>query len=408
MRLLSFLLAALACAPSFGAPVEAVRLQSPTVVSAPAAAAVAGAAVLAPALSPSFSAPSLSAPSFTAAAIVPSAAAAPAPALASEALPAAASAERPGERAGAAEARGPPAAASPRSSQGVAASVAATVRSWGAPIEDIFAKHDVLLVGENHGSLDSVHTLTREMPRLAAVGVKTLGIEGLKKPHQAQVDAYVSGRSDVLPDDALGFSPRRKNAFRELLQSAREHGVRVVALGLPLDQWATQTAALAASNTGRPVSDFGGSATDQFERATVRYDPGYNEAVAEVYLTRRNKSMAALLLDAMKPGEKAVVLVGQAHVDGLDMVPGRLLHVPGAWGTLASELAAATVKAFSLTQTGGLFIDSDALMLDKLARPESYEAASKASPGGRPVYQELGPDRGLWHAGGRSLPIPAR
>lgn len=405
MRSLSFLLASVLAAPSFGAPIEAVHLQSPTVVAAPGAAA---AASIAPSLAASIGAPSLSVPSFTAAAAVP-AVSAPAPALASESLPAAAVPARVDELSAVPEARGPPAlSVIPRTSQSVSATVAATVRSWGAPIEEIFTKHDVLLVGENHGSLDSVNTLTREMPRLAAAGVKTVGIEGLKRPHQAQVDAYIAGHSDVLPDDALLFSPRRQAAFRELLKSAREHGVRVVALGLPLDQWAAQTAALASKNTGRPARDFAGDTGEQFQRAQNGYEPGYNEAVAEVYLTRRNKAMASFLLDSMKAGGKAVVLIGQAHVEGLDMVPGRLMNAPGAWGTLASELAGMAVKAFSLTQTGGLFIDADAASLDKLARPESYRAAAEASPHGRPVYQPLGPDRGLWHAGGRVAPVLVR
>jgi hypothetical protein len=266
----------------------------------------------------------------------------------------------------------------------------------------------VLLVGENHGSLDSVNTLTREMPRLAAAGVKSVGIEGLKRPNQEQVDAYVSGETDVMPDDALNFSPRRRAAFRGLLKAAREHGVRVVALGLPLDQWAAQTAALAAKNTGRPAKYYSGSAGEQFDRAQTGYEEGYNEAVAEVYLTRRNKAMASFLLDAMKTGGKAVVLIGQAHVEGLDMIPGRLMNAPGAWGTLASELTGLAVKTFSLTQTGGMFIDADAASLDKLSRPESYRAADEASPQGRSAYQELGPDRGLWHAGGRSAPVLVR
>lgn len=390
MRSLSFLLTLALAAPSFGAPVEAIRIQSPVVYSAPGAVS---AAVLSPSLSASVAAALAPAPAI-------------APALNSAALPAAASPARAEELSSVPDSRGPPSLTLvPRTPQSVAAAVAATVRSWGAPIEEIFTKHDVLLVGENHGSLDSVNTLTREMPRLAAAGVKTVGIEGLKRPHQAEVDAYTSGKTDALPDEALNFSPRRMAAFRGLLRSAREHGIRVVALGVPLDQWAAQTAALAAKNTGRPVNDFTGDAGDQFERAQNGYEPGYNEAVAEVYLTRRNKAMAAFLLDAMKAGGKAVVLIGQAHVEGLDMVPGRLLNAPGAWGTLASELAGLTVKAFSLTQTGGLFIDADAASLDKLARPESYRAAANASPHGRPSYQELGPDRGLWHAGGRFVPI---
>lgn len=395
------LLASLLAAPSFCAPVESIKIYSPNIVSAPMASA---AALTSPSLASSLSPSTLLAPSIVAAA--PSPVVAPAPALASESLPAAASAAKAEIFPAASRARGPPAlSVVPRSSQGVAAAVAAEVRSWGAPIEEIFAKHDVLLVGENHGSLDSVNTLTREMPRLAAAGVKSVGIEGLKRPDQQAVDHYVSGRSAVLPENALLFSPRRRAAFAALLKAARDNGVRVVALGVPLDQWAAQTAALAAQNTGRPASDFAGSPGDQFERAQNGYERGYNEAVAEVYLTRRNKAMASFLLDAMKTGGKAVVLIGQAHVEGLDMVPGRLLNAPGSWGTLASELSRLAVRAFSLTQTGGLFVDAAAARIDKEARPESYRAAAEASPRGRPAYEPLGPDRGLWHAGGRLGPV---
>jgi hypothetical protein len=403
-RALSGLLAALLAAPSFGAPVEAIHIDAPNIISAPAYTA---AAPTAPSLMATIAPSPILAPSFFAAAAAPIAA--PAPALLSAAVSAAAAPAAHQENALIPDARGPPALKLvPRSSAGVAANVAATIKSWGAPIEQIFEKHDVLLVGENHGSLDSVNTLTREMPRLAAAGVKSVGIEGLKRPNQAQVDSYVSGETDVLPEAALNFSPRRVAAFRDLLKAAREHGVRIVALGMPLDQWAAQTAALAAKNTGRPAQDFKGDAGDQFERAQTGYEEGYNEAVAEVYLTRRNKAMASFLMDAMKAGGKAVVLIGQAHVEGLDLIPGRLMNAPGEWGTLASELAGLTVKTFSLTQTGGLFVDADAVSLDKLARPQSYRAAAEVSPQGRPTYQELGPDRGLWHAGGRSVPVLVR
>ncbi|HEX4046957.1 MAG TPA: ChaN family lipoprotein [Elusimicrobiota bacterium] len=390
---LAALLAALLAAPSFCAPVESVKYYSPNIASAPMASA---AALLSPSLASSVSPSTLLAPAI----IAP--VAAPAPALASEALPAAAVPARAEDISANPAARGPPdLKVVARSPQGVAAAVASEVRSWGAPIEQIFTQHDVLLVGENHGSLDSVNTLTREMPRLAAAGVKSVGIEGLKHPDQQAVDNYVSGHGAVLPEAALLFSPRRRAAFAALLKAARDNGIRVVALGLPLDHWAAQTAALAAQNTGLPASDFAGTTGDQLERAQDGYERGYNEAVAEVYLTRRNKSMALFLLDAMKTGGKAVVLIGQAHVEGLDMVPGRLLNAPGSWGTLASELSRLAVRAFSLTQTGGLFVDANAAQIDKEVRPEAYRAAAEASPRGRPAYEPLGPDRGLWHAGGR-------
>ncbi len=395
---------ALLSAPSFAGPVEAIRIESPTAIaSAPGASA--GAVLTAPSLvAPSLSAaiaPSpVLAPSLAAAA--PNAAPAPAAAGQSSELPAAFAPAPPAGLEAVHDARGPPAALAPRTSAGVAARVVDTVRGWGAPIEDIFTTHDVLLVGENHGSLDSVNTLTREMPRLAAAGVKAVGIEGLKRPDQQRVDAYVSGKTDEVPVDALKFSPRRVAVFRALLKSARENGVRIVALGIPLDQVAAMAATLASLNTGRPIGEFAGSAGELIDRAQNGYEEGYNEAVAEVYLTRRNKAMANFILEAISTGGKAVVLIGQAHVEGLDLIPGKLMNAPGQWGTLASELSGLAVRAFSLTQTGGIFVDADAAVMDKQARPLSYQAAAGVAPNGRASYQPLGPDKGLWHAGGRT------
>jgi len=380
-RFAAALLAALVAAPSFGAPVEAVRVEAaPTFFAAAPAIA---AASLAPRLTAlSLSAPSLSAPSAALSATPAPAFSAPS---ASFAAPTAVAAS----------------AYSARSSAGVAARVSAAVRSWGAPIEQIFGSHDVLLVGENHGSLESIETLTREMPRLARAGVTAVGIEGLKRPHQDAVDSYVSKKTVVVPTEALMFSPRRIEAFAALLSAAREHGVRVVALGVPLEQWSAQAAALAAKNTGLPARAFAGSTSRQLARAQAGYEPGYNEAVAEVYLTRRNESMAGFLSDALKGGGKAVVLVGQAHVDGLDLVPGRLMNAPGSWGTLAGELTKRALRAFSLTQTGGKFVDEDEEETDRLARPQSYRAAADASPSGAPAFIPLGADRGLYNAGVR-------
>jgi hypothetical protein len=213
------------------------------------------------------------------------------------------------------------------------------------------------------------------------------------------VDAYVSGRSARLPGDALAFSPRRRAAFAKLLSAARENGVRVVALGLPLEYWAAEVARAAAANTGLPARAFPATLEAQLSRAQAAYEPGFNEAVASVYLTRRNRAMADFLAAALKGGGKAVALVGQAHVDGLDGIPGRLLNAPGYWGTLADELTRRALRAFSLTQTGGRFISPDDAQDDRLARPQSYRAADAASAAGAPAFVPLGADRGLWDAG---------
>ena len=347
-----------------------------------------------PALTPVLSAPSLFVPS---PALLPSL---PAPlaelkpvavavqALAAQPLPAPARAH---------DARGPPTARDARFSSYVAGSVAETVRGWAVPVEDILSGHDALLLGENHGSLTSVDVLTRELPRLAAAGVTAIGIEGLKRPQQDAVDDFVSGRRGDVPDETLAFSPKRRASFKALLDAARAHGMRVVALGLPLDGWAKAAAELAASKTGRPVEDFPKDVDSQFSKAGDGYEPGFNEAVAEVYLTRRNQAMASFLKEALKAGGKAVVLVGQAHVEGLDLVPGRLMNAPGDWGTLARELGTLALRAYSLTMTGGMFTDIHASRNDRSARPASYRAATSARAA--LSYKPTGPHRALWHAG---------
>lgn len=346
-----------------------------------------------PALTGVMNAPSLSAPSpiivpaFAApvADLKPAAFAAAAPALHPLSAP---SAER--------HERGPPNA---RSSTFIAKSVADTVRDWVVPSAELLEDHDALIVGENHESLASVNELTRALPGLAKAGVTVLGIEGLKSHNQRAVDAYLKG--DALPDEVLSFSPRRRASFEALLKTARDAGVRVVALGLPLDQWARQAAELAAQKTGDPVDSFQQSPGDQLYRAQTSYEPGYNEAVAEVYLTRRNKSMASFLSNAMEAGAKAVVLVGQNHVDGADAP--KLMHIGpiARWGTMGRELARLGLKAFSLTLTGGLFLDADGAAGDRDIRRASYQKAAASSPDGSPVYMRTGKSTGLYHAGGR-------
>ena len=385
--------------PSLGSsatPVPALTMS----MSGPAAAS------FAPVLTGAITAPSLSAPVQS----VPAPALLPAPPAKVSALQPAAAAARalvaapPSAPASQHDPRGPPTARDAGYAALVARSVAQKVLGWAVPVEDILSGHDALLVGENHGSLTSVNVLTREMPRLAAAGVTAIGIEGLKRPQQGAVDDFLAGRRRDLPDEVLSFSPKRRASFRALFDAARAHGVKVVALGLPLDGWAKAAAELAAAKTGRPVEEFPKDVDSQFSRAGGGYDPGFNEAVAEVFLTRRNQAMASFLKDALKAGGKAVVLVGQAHVEGLDMVPGRLMNAPGDWGTLARELGSLALRAYSLTMTGGLFTDARASDLDRSARPASYRAAADAAPRGAHAYRVLGPGRALWHAGGTVVP----
>jgi hypothetical protein len=222
------------------------------------------------------------------------------------------------------------------------------------------------------------------------------------------VDDYISRRTDIFPHAALNFSPARSDAFETLLTAARDHGVRVVALGLPLNEWAAQTARLAAKNMGEPAEIFGTDFKSQVDRAENDYEYGFNEAVAEVLFTRRNEIMAKYMAQALGEKGKGVILAGQAHVPGVDEVPFSRFRVRGDYGDLARELALFALRAYSLTFTGGLFNSVAASRDARDVRPEAHKVAAAASPDGAPVFVPLGPDAGLWHAGGRISPVRAR
>ncbi|MFI5347553.1 MAG: ChaN family lipoprotein [Elusimicrobiota bacterium] len=378
MRLWVGLLSLLVAVPSIAAPIESFRLETPSVsYTSP----VSIAPMVAPAMLPA--APVM--------APLPVSVAA-APQAAPLAVPVAAVSPR-----------GPPSARTPA---GVAARVDVAVRSWDVPVEKILENRDVLLIGEDHSSLSTIETLARELPRLAKAGVTAVGIEGLKAPQQHAVDEYTSRRTDVLPQSALSFSPARVAAFTNLLNSARDNGVRVVALGLPLNEWAAQVTALAAKKAADPAEAYPTDFKDQVDRAERSYEAGFNEALVEVLLTRRNKTMAGLLWDAMGPHGKAVIVAGQAHVPGPDQISTQRFHVRGDYGDLARELSAVALRAYSLTFTGGLFTSVQAAQDDREIRPEAHRAAADASPSGAPAFVPLGPDQGLWHAGGR-VPVTA-
>jgi hypothetical protein len=401
-RLIPALLLLTAAAPSWAAKVEAVPVEGAPALSAPLTAPAllpAPLTVAAPSAGPLVSAPAVLSPAAAAPAAVAAPVAAPAPALSAVAAP---SAQEPGgsfpRHSAAGSPRGPPSASR------ASARVRAETRGWTVPVEGILQDHDVLLLGENHGSLSSVNTLTERLPRLKAAGVTVVGVEGLKTHHQSQVDEYLAGLRDEVDPEVLMFSPRRRANFRALLAAAKEHGVRVAALGLPLDAWAAQVAALAAENTGRPARDFSGTTNDHFERASARYQPGFNEAVAEVYIARRNESMAAFLAAELAGGGKAAVLVGQNHVEGLDHRPGTFLNAPGDWGSLPRELSRLGLSAFSLTQTGGYFVDDASADMDRRTRPASYQRVRLAAESGA-AFVRTGPHKGLWHA---PSPAPAK
>lgn len=285
--------------------------------------------------------------------------------------------------------------AMPRGPLAVAAAelVAETVRSWAVPVEDILADHEVLLVGESHGSLASMNSLAEQMPRLAKAGVAAVGVEGLKSAQQDAVDQWMQGRRETLPEEAFSFSPKRRAALLKLYESARRNGVRVVALGLPLDDWARQVTDLVSERGVEIDAPLPKDFPSQVDLANGDYHPLYNEIVAEVALKRRNLSMAARLRDALPAGVKGVAVVGSMHIDGIDDLPQKLFRVRGDYGHMAKELALLGLKAFSLSLVGGDFSPAVDPSQDRLTRPRAYRIA-----GGAGSFTTLDESKGLWHA----------
>jgi hypothetical protein len=244
----------------------------------------------------------------------------------------------------------------------------------------------ILLLGESHQMLGGVKAITSSLPDLKAAGVNVIGIEGLKLPDQASVDAYVSGETAQLPEQALLFSPARKDVFRELFEKAKQTGTRLLAMGLPHEHWGAEVAELAAQKTGDPAESFGDSLPGQVERAGRTYEHGFNQAVAEVALTKRNQYMAARLKREVGPSGKAVILLGHSHISRPPPLDYQHLWMDVArYGTLHSELLRLGLLPYSLTLLGGPFITpQDAAEHQKLL------AAAYGLPD-----LDLGPEAGL-------------
>lgn len=244
-----------------------------------------------------------------------------------------------------------------------AAAAALTARARGAevagrglPVEAILARRDALLIGESHTALSPVKTVALQMERFKRAGVSVVGVEGLKTFSQEALDRYFDGGDPRLPEEALSFSPARRGEFAELLRSAKAAGVRVVALGRPLDRWGRRVAGLAAARTGKAPLSFGTDLAAQVERADRSYRKGFNESVAEVVLRERNEDMAEILARNLPEGGKAVVIAGSAHVAHPPEWEYRLFGLPvSRFGTLADALRTRLLSAFSVTMTGGLF-----------------------------------------------------
>lgn len=273
--------------------------------------------------------------------------------------------------------------------------LAGVKKAWNLPVEDVLEGRDVLIVGESHGSLSSVRSLAEELPRLKAAGVTTVGVEGLKVPDQGKVDDFLAGRGEL---PAAAF-PSRRSEFAALLQAAKDNGVAVRALGIPLEVLGREIQGRAALKESDPAEAPARDFSTQVSLANARYAPGFNESVAEVVLALRNGFMAERLAEAVKGGGKAVALVGAGHAAHPDGYEFRVYGLRTAdYGTLADALKARLLAAFSLTLTGGAFTRPEEGSGHRRLLAPLYSLVD-SSVGAARAFLRTSPDTGVFHLG---------
>lgn len=273
--------------------------------------------------------------------------------------------------------------------------LAGVKRAWNLPVDDVLEGRDVLIVGESHGSLSSVRSLAEDLPRLKAAGVTTVGVEGLKVPDQGKVDDYLAGRGEL----PAGAFPSRRDEFASLLKAAKENGVAVRALGIPLEALGREIQGRAARKESDPAESPARDFSTQVSLANARYAPGFNESVAEVVLALRNDFMAERLAEAVKGGGKAVALVGAGHAAHPDGYEFRVYGLrTAAYGTLADALKARLLSAFSLTLTGGAFTRPEEGAGHRRLLAPLYSLVESAVGAAR-AFLRTSSDTGLFHLG---------
>jgi hypothetical protein len=276
-------------------------------------------------------------------------------------------------------------------------------RNWTLPVEELLADSDALLLGESHGSLSSYGYLTKEMARLKKAGVTAIGLEGLKQPHQEAVSRWLSEPDAAFPEQAAGFSPARKASVHALFHAAKEHGIKLVALGNPLELWAKRVVEVLGPKAQDLDTTVPPDIGDQLAMAERTYQPGYNEALSQVILTERNAVMAERMKEALGEGGKGVAIVGDAHVEHHDALSYRLFWLSlEAFGNLGEELRSRLVKAVSVTLTGGLFVQpEEGRANSRKTHAKAYELLDEVNPTGKPAFYRTSETTGLFHLGGR-------
>ena len=283
----------------------------------------------------------------------------------------------------------PPPAAAPRPAQ--------------VPVEDILRESDVILWGESHFSLSALDWLAANLLRLKAAGITQLAFENLELSAEPGLRDYLAGRRGDVPEEA--FFDYRREAIQALFEAAKSAGVGIIAMQKPYLEWFEEIVKLASRHPGVPPAILSDPEAMQrfISRADYRRIPGLNEAVAEVAMTRRNRFMASRLREELRPGEKALVLAGYAHLKhpeglGVDSIFG----VPAApFGNLADELADIPLRTFSVSLTGGEFPDEQARALDQQLKAAAYRRLAETGNDPRhEVFLRTSERSAIFHMGG--------
>lgn len=202
----------------------------------------------------------------------------------------------------------------------------------------LLAESDVLLIGENHLSL-ATHEIIRQMLLAPPPGLKLVSFEG---PRRKPGDEAFMG--DSIGADSGGSGAARGARYREIIREAQ-------AVQLPILNIDVSFRTI-FSQLGRRLKTSAQEASALFVSAMERRIElsGLTDAAfLEVLLDYRNRFMARVLARQLGAGGKAIVLVGEAHIEHGRAPP----QLNPSRTTLASELAARGLRPFSLSVIGG-------------------------------------------------------
>lgn len=202
----------------------------------------------------------------------------------------------------------------------------------------LLSESDVLLIGENHLSL-ATHEIIRQILLAPPPGLKLISFEG---PRRKSGDEKLIG--DSMGADIGVSGAVRMERYREIALAAQAAKLPV----LNIDASLRNIVLRLARRLKVTAQEAGALFVRAVERDLELSDLAH-AAFDEVLLDYRNRLMARILARHLRAGGKAILLLGDAHIEHghptLELIPGRT--------TLASELAAHGLRPFSLSVIGG-------------------------------------------------------